>query len=74
VDVVASQVALDTIATCRLGRYSKVRVTAMNKTNRLMIATLASLFSLVMVAPAAAQVATDGNMPDWQSMSPTELL
>jgi len=46
----------------------------MNKTNRLMIATLASLFSLVMVAPTAAQVATDGNMPDWQSMSPTELL
>jgi len=46
----------------------------MNKMNKLMIATLASMLFLAMVPTAAAQVAPDGNTPDWQSMSPADLL
>jgi hypothetical protein len=71
VDIVASQVTLDTIVTCRLGRYIKARVTAMNK---LMIAALASMLFLAIVPPAAARAATEVTMPDWQSMSQADLL
>jgi hypothetical protein len=46
----------------------------MNKMNKLMIATLASMLFLAMVPAAWAAGTADGNTPDWQSMSAEDLL